>query len=77
MTSRTLEAASPVNRRILDAALIDHEKHYRAMCSWIRQALRTPWGKRHLISGPAAVSDIFSEGHTAATVIWETYGENS
>lgn len=74
MKSRTLEAADAVNRPILDAALVDHEKHMRALCHWIRQRLKTPWGKRHLQSGPNAISDLCSEGHTAATVMWEMYG---
>lgn len=71
--SPTLEHADATNRPILERALIEHDKHYWCLCKYIEQQLKKPKSRRNWWSGPEAISALLGEGHTAATVIWETY----
>lgn len=73
MTSRTLLNANCENRPILEAALVNHRAHYWSLCQWVSQELKKPARSRKFHSGPHALSMLLGEGHTAATVIWETY----
>ena len=72
-SSPTLEHASDTNRPILESALVEHDKHYWCLCEYVKTELKKPKRSRRWWSGPEAIGDLLGEGHTAATVIWETY----
>lgn len=71
--SPTLQRSNGENRSILESALIDHAKHYWSLCKYIEQELKKPKRSRRWWTGAEAISELLGEGHTAATVIWETY----
>lgn len=71
--SETLERSTGVNRAILEKALHNHDGHYWSLCKYIERELRKPKARRKWWSGPEAIAELLGEGHTAATVIWETH----
>lgn len=72
-TSPTLEGATGANRKILSDALVNHESHYWCLCKYVEQELKKPKRSRRWWTGAEAIGALLGEGHTAATVIWETY----
>ena len=75
--SSLIDRLDEPNRSICKNAMEEHDKHYRALCCWIRHRIKKR-GKNRCLSGPGQLSEILSEGHTVACCIWEKYtGERS
>ena len=59
------------NKKIVEEAMKDHDKHYRCLVRWIERRLKRkpcPWN-----SGPHALTELLGEGYTVASSIWEKY----
>lgn len=68
-----LETLDPQNRAIVEREMADNDKHLWCLVRWVDSELKRTRRRGRWATGPAALSDLLCQGHTVASVIWETY----
>lgn len=61
-----------INRKIVDDAMQQHDRHYRALVRWIKEMTKKR-GRFYRRQGAAVLGEILGHGHTVCCCIWEKY----